>query len=153
MPQPTLTTARTPRLDLPFLFAGQSQKEAFVNEALARLDALIMPVVLGELAAPPAAPSDGDSYLVANLATGDWTGCERAIATWAGTLWLFAAPADGARVHDAVSGSLAVFNEAGGWHRAAKPSLPSGGATQDLEARATLAAIVASLHSLGIFSA
>ena len=153
MPEPTLTTARTPRLELPFLFAGQSQKEAFVNEALVRLDALVQPVVQGELAAPPAAPSSGDSYLVAPGATGEWAGRDGAIATWADALWLYFSPFAGARVHDVQSNALAVFNETDGWRRAVAPALPAGGTTQDAEARTAIAAIVARLHSLRIFSA
>lgn len=153
MPDPILTTARTPRHALPFLFPGQAQKEAFVNEALARLDALVLPSVLGELSDPPAAPASGDSFLVGAAATGAWTGRERSIATWADTQWLFASPSDGARVHDAQSGALAVFSTAEGWRRAASPPVPAGGTVQDLEARAAIAAIVASLHRLGIFSA
>ena len=153
MPETILTTARTARHQLPFLFAGQLQKEAFVNEALARLDALVQPVVLGEAAAPPLAPANGDSYLVGASATGEWAGHEAAIATWADPIWLFATPFDGARAHDAASGSIAVFSEAEGWRRVIGPDVPMGGATQDMEARAAVTAIVAGLHTLGIFSA
>lgn len=153
MPEPVLTTARTPRHALPFLFPGQAQKEAFVNEALARLDGLLQPVVLGERAEPPASPGIGDSYLVSASATGDWAGQGAAIATWADTHWLFASPWEGACIHDAAAGALAVFTSSGGWRRAAAPSIPTGGATQDLEARAAIAEIVARLHSLAIFSA
>lgn len=153
MPEPTLTTARTPRCDLPFLFAGQSQREAFVNEAFARLDALLQPVVLGEDLAPPLEPENGDSYIVGAPATGEWAGREADLATWAETQWLFAQPVEGMRLHDAASGSLAVFTQAHGWRRAAAPAAPGGGAVQDAEARAAIAAIVAGLHRLGIFSA
>ena len=153
MPEPTLTTARTPRHALPFLFPGQAQKEAFVNEALVRLDGLIQPVVLGEIAAPPAAPASGDSYLVAGSATGAWTGHEKSLASWAETQWLFAPPREGARVYDAASGALAVFTAVHGWRRAAAPAAPAGGSTQDIEARLAIAAIVAGLHRLGIYSA
>lgn len=152
MPEPTLTTGRTPRHNLPFLFSGQSQKEAFVNEAFARLDALVMPVVLSETAAPPSAPSPGDSFIIGAPATGDWSGREGAIATWAHTHWLYAAPFAGARVHDAGSGSLALYDGIEGWCRAAAPVIPTGGETRDLEARTAIAAIVAGLHRLGIFS-
>lgn len=153
MPEPTLTTARTPRHQLPFLFPGQAQKEVFVNEALARLDALVQPVVQAELAVPPSTPATGASYLVAAAASGDWAGHDGAIATWADTQWLFATPCDGARIHDASTGALAVFSAEHGWRRASAPVVPTGGATQDIEARQVIAAIVAHLHSLGIFSA
>lgn len=153
MPIPTITSARTPAHGLPYLFPGQSQKEAFVNEALTRLDALIDPVVLGELAEPPASPATGDCYIVATPATGAWATHEDALAVWAETQWLYADPREGTQVHDAASGALAVFRGAEGWARAAVPEAPSGGATQDIEARAALADIVTKLHALRIFSA
>lgn len=152
MPLPTITTARTPRLDLPYLFPGQSQKEAFVNEALTRLDSLIQPAIAGEAAAPPAEPMLGDCFIVAGPATDAWAGREGMLATWAQTMWLFAQPPEGARVHDKATGALAVFTAADGWQRAAAPAAPTGGAVQDAEARAALAAIVTKLHALRIFS-
>lgn len=153
MPEPVLTTARTPRHDLPFLFPGQAQKEAFVNEALARLDALVQPVVIAQAASPPTEPASGDSYIVGPAASGAWQGRDGAIATWADTQWLFAAPFETMRVHDASSASLAVFSHADGWRRVSSPPAPAGGSVQDVEARAALAAVVAGLHRLGIFSA
>ena len=153
MPEPTLTTARSPHHSLPFLFSGQAQKEAYVNEALVRIDALIQPVVQGEASTPPANPSSGDSYIVATNAGGAWQGRAGEIATWADNQWLFAAPRDGARVHDAADGALAVFREGSGWHRAVSPPTIMGGSIQDVEARAAIGDIVAKLHSLGIFSA
>ena len=153
MPEPILTAARTPRHALPYLFAGQAQKEAFVNEALSRLDALVQPAVLGEASAPPAAPSSGGSYIVGPAASGAWAGHEGQIATWIDTQWLFAVPTAGMRIHDVATGSLAVFDDADGWRHAASPGLPTGGAVVDVEARAAIAAIVARLHSLRIFSA
>lgn len=153
MPLPVITTARTPRHALPYLFPGQAQKEVFVNEALARLDALVQPAVLGEIAAPPANPAPGDCYIVARPATGVWATHEGALATWAETQWLFAPPREGGRVHDIASGALAVFTVAQGWQRAAAPVAPSGGTTQDTEARAALAELVTKLQSLQIFSA
>lgn len=153
MPLPTITTSRTPIHGLPFLFPGQAQKEAFVNEALALLDALVQPVVLGELSAPPAAPAPGDSYIVAEPASGDWTGKGGVIAVWAESQWLFLPPREGARVHDLASGAQASFATASGWRRTAAPLLPEGGVTQDAEARSAMATLVAALRAAGIFSA
>lgn len=152
MPLPTITSARTPVHGLPYLFPGQAQREAFVNEAFARLDALVQPSVLGELANPPAEPSPGDSYLVADDATGGWAGQERALAVWAENQWLFQPPHEGARVYDAAAGGLACFTVPQGWQRFAAPALPAGGGTQDSEARATLAEVVTALRAAGIFS-
>ncbi|MBX9896635.1 MAG: DUF2793 domain-containing protein [Qipengyuania sp.] len=153
MPLPAIASARTPRHGLPYLFPGQAQKEAFVNEALARLDALVQPVVLDERATPPAAPSPGDSYLLAQGASGTWSGHDRDIAVWAENQWLYLPPREGARVYDLASGSLALFTTADGWRRIDAPALPTGGATQDIEARGALAAIVAALRAAGVFSA
>lgn len=152
MPEPVITTARSARHDLPYLFPGQAQKEAFVNEALARIDALLQPAVIAELADPPPAPAPGDCYIVADSPTGEWAGHASAIAIRAENQWLFAPARAGMRLHDAQAGGLAAFDPAEGWRRTAAPAAPAGGATQDAEARAALSAIVAGLRNLGIFS-
>lgn len=146
-------TARTARHALPFLFAGQAQKEFFVNEALARIDALLHPVIAGERADPPAAPEPGDCYLVAPGATGAWQGHDRAIASWAAGTWLFSAPVEGAGVRDGGSGALFVYNAAAGWQRVTVAGAPSGGGIQDAEARAVIATVLAAMAKIGIFSA
>ena len=153
MPLPTITSHRTPCHGLPYLFPGQAQKEVFVNEALARLDALMQPVVLEERTTPPAEPDPGDCYLLSDAASGAWAGHGRALAVWAESQWLFLPPREGARVFDLASGALALFTETGGWQRIASPAPPAGGATQDAEARAAIAAIVAGLRAAGVFSA
>lgn len=45
-----------------------------------------------DLAAPPGAPSVGDRYIIAAVASGAWTGKEDDIAEWSGSAWLFTAP-------------------------------------------------------------
>ena len=153
MPLPILTGARSPAHGLPYLFPGQAQKEAFVNEGFARIDALLQPVAIEERAAPPAAPAPGDCYLVGAPASGSWIGRERALAVWAENQWLFCPPREGARIFDLASGAWASFTAAGGWQRTQAPAPPSAGATQDAEARAAIAALVAALRAAGIFSA
>ena len=152
MPLPTITSARSPAHQLPYLFPGQAQKEAFVNEAFARIDALLQPVVIEERGAPPAEAAPGDCYLVGDPASSGWTGRERAVAVWAENQWLFWPPREGARVLDLSSGALATFTASEGWQRVAAPALPEGGATQDTEARAALGALIAALRAMGIFS-
>ena len=152
MPQPVITTARTARHGLPYLFAGQAQKEAFVNEALARIDALVQPSVLALRSDPPATPVSGDCYLIGPAPTGVWQDRSGAIACWAESQWLFADPTQGALVYDRAADCLAAYDGAAGWRYAVTPAAPSGGATQDGEARAALAAVVAGLRTLGIFA-
>jgi hypothetical protein len=152
MPLPSITSARTPAHGLPYLFPGQAQREAFVNEAFARIDALLQPVVLAERAAPPAEPLPGDCYLLADAVSGAWAGHERALAVWAENQWLYLPPREGARVCDLATGSLVMFTADDGWQRIAAPVLPAGGATQDSEARSAIEAIVAALGAAGIFS-
>lgn len=152
MPEPVITTARSPRHDLPYLFPAQAQKEAFVNEALARLDALVQTVVDGERDGPPTSPERGDCFIVGEGASGAWSGHTGAIAIWAEGQWLFTPAFEGMQAYDLDSASVATYRADSGWRRLAVPALPSGGAVQDIEARAAIAALAASLRSLGIFA-
>lgn len=152
MPQPIITAARTARLDLPYLFPGQSQKEAFVNEALARLDALVQPSVIDERNDPPTDAVRGDSYLVGRSPTGEWVDNAGAIAVWAENQWLLAAPLEGMAIFDRAAGSIARYFQAVGWSRAEAPPMVTGGAVPDAELRAAFNALVESLRTLGFFA-
>jgi len=69
------------RWDLPFIVSGQAQKEVTHNEALARIDALLHPVVEAVgLVAPPVAPLPGQGWIIGAGATGDWSGHDGALA-------------------------------------------------------------------------
>ncbi|MFM5895186.1 MAG: DUF2793 domain-containing protein [Novosphingobium sp.] len=150
MPDP-LFESRTARFDLPLLFAGQSQKETFVNESLARLDALLCLAIEGEQAAPPATPADGQAWLVASGASGDWTGQSGKIAARQAGNWLFAAPRDGLKLLNRATGQEQRF--AGTWKVPSRPPAPSGGAIVDAEARTAIGAIIAALTTAGIVAA
>lgn len=147
MPDP-LFDSRTPRFDLPLLFAGQSQKEGYVNEITARLDALLHCAVEAEQAAPPAAPVDGQCWLIATGASGEWGGMSGQVAMRQAGNWLYAQPRDGMRLFNRATGQGMLFNA--GWQAASRPAAPSGGTTIDAEARTAIAAIVASLTTAGI---
>ena len=148
MTDPISFTSTTPRYGLPLLFAGQSQKEFYVNEAHALTDALLHAACEGEAANPPATPAEGETWLVAAAATGDWAGADGQIAARQSGNWLFAAPRDGMRMFDRSTGQMLLYR--GGWQRPAAPAAPAGGTTVDTEARAALADLIAALASAGV---
>lgn len=141
--------SRTPRHDLPLLFSGQAQKEAYLNESLARLDALLHCAIEGRTASPPAAPQDGQCWLVESGATGAWAGQAGKIACYQQGQWLLLSPRDGLRVFDRSCGQDLLF--AGSWKKPVKPTVPSGGAVIDGQARAAIAELVDSLVRAGVF--
>lgn len=150
MPDP-LFDSRTTRFELPLLFAGQAQKELFVNELAARLDALLHGAIEAELAVPPASPSDGQAWLVASGASGEWSGKAGQIAARQAGNWLFFVPRDGLRVLNRATGQDIRFK--GSWQAAVRPASPSGGATVDSEARAAINGLINSLTVAGIVPA
>jgi hypothetical protein len=52
-------------------------------------------VIDRDLASPPGTPAEGDRYLVASGASGDWAGYEGYIAEWDGAAWIFSSPDEG----------------------------------------------------------
>ena len=71
------------RLALPYIDAAQSQKHVTHNDALVALDALVqLSVKARNQIAPPAAPAEGDRYLVGANATGAFVGHDGAIAAF-----------------------------------------------------------------------
>lgn len=105
------------------LLAGGAQGEQHYQELLRLLrglDGLVMLSVLDrDLAAPPAAPSDGARYLVAAGATGPWAGKSAQIARYTSTTtpgWEFFQPHEGWFVH--VDDEDAVYRHTGsGWEK------------------------------------
>ncbi|MCI4661428.1 MAG: DUF2793 domain-containing protein [Neomegalonema sp.] len=86
----------TPRLGLSLLVEGQSQKHITVNEALLSLEWYGLPTVKDrDLTAPPDDPVDGDAYLIAVGASGDWQGHGAEIALRVGGGWVYHAPVPG----------------------------------------------------------
>lgn len=143
-------TASTPRHALPLLVAGQAQKEFYVNEALARLDLLMHPVVEAQQAAPPVSPTVGQCFIVAAPATGDWEAREDSLAGWDGQQWTFAFPAEGTAVLDRSEGRLKHFRN--GWQLPVQPAAPSGGSVVDLEARETIDQLLEVLRQAGFIA-
>ena len=139
---------KTPRLGLPLLYAGQSQREVFVNEAHALIDALLHGAVEGLANDPPPAPADGLNWLVASAPTGAWSGRTGAIAVRQGGNWLFVPPRDGMRLLDRSTGQALVH--AGGWRKPARPPAPAGGGVVDAEARVAISQLISVLCDAGI---
>lgn len=150
MPDP-LFDSRSPRLDMPLLFAGQAQKEGFVNETTARIDALLHGAIEAETATPPALPVDGQCWLVGASPTGDWAGQAGRIAARQAGNWLFFTARDGMKLLNRASGQEIRYKA--GWQIATRPAAPTGGTTIDAEARSAVAAILASLTTAGIIPA
>ncbi|HVV66255.1 MAG TPA: DUF2793 domain-containing protein [Rhizomicrobium sp.] len=103
----------TPRSGMPLLAAAQAQKHVTHNEALLQLDALGCARVLDrDLSAPPASPADGDAYLIAAAATGDWTGQDGKVAFALDGAWRFYAPFSGLIVYVSDEALFVVFDGA-----------------------------------------
>ena len=83
-------------LQLPYLLAAQVQKHITHNEALRMLDGIVQLSVLDrDLTDPPASPAEGDRYVVAASATGDWAGWDASVAYFVDGAWLRLIPAPG----------------------------------------------------------
>lgn len=160
---------RTPRFALPYILPGQAQKELFHNEALARIDLALHPAVEGAPAAEaPAAPEEGQCWIVAAPGLGDWEGRDGLLAMWTEGGWRFVAPAPGTVAWNKEA-SLPLLWDGTQWgegmllctglavngvrvvgpRQAGVPS-PSGGTIIDEEARAAITALTAALMSHGL---
>ena len=105
--------SETPRLKLPAILAAQAQKHITHNEALYDLDALVQLSCLSRtIAATPATPAEGDTYLVPAGATGGWAGQDGAIAAFAAGAWRYATPLAGFRAWVADEDALLVHDGA-----------------------------------------
>lgn len=87
--------ADTTNLELPLVAGGQAQKHITVNEALARLDALLPGVIVSRTVSSAPSGADGSVYLVPGGAGGDWTDQGGKLAVGLGGGWAFVAPQDG----------------------------------------------------------
>ncbi len=159
------------RFALPFLEAGQAQKEVTHNGAIRAIDDLLHLSVLGRTeSAPPSLPVTGGLWIVATAGTGAWTGHDHQLAAWDGFGWSFRTPAEGMLAWVAGEAVFTVFRggawSAGGWPASAldiagrtvlgaSPTTiapPAGGAMIDAEARAVIVALSTALRSQGIIA-
>ncbi len=157
------------RFALPFIVPGQAQKELFHNEAVAAIDSILHAAVeTGPAADPPSDPEPGESWIVASGAGAAWSGKSASIATWTGGGWRFVPPVAGMLVWNKQSalwmrwtgsqwseGTIPASSLVIGGQPVVGPRLPevpnpSGGTIIDAEARAAIAALIATLKSHGL---
>ncbi|MFA5969136.1 MAG: DUF2793 domain-containing protein [Sphingomonas sp.] len=161
----------TPRLALPLLQAGQAQKEIYHNEALAMLDiALAAAVEAVGINVPPSSPAIGQCWLVGSHPTGDWDGAANAIAGWTSGGWRFVPARVGMVAWSIADQLFAGFNGID-WQvgvivasrvvidgvqiigpQRESIAQPSGGSVVDVEARAALDAMLATLRGHGLIA-
>ena len=161
----------TSRHHLPLLAAGQAQKELSHNEALARIDFLLAPVVeaIG-LDVPPANPEPGQGWIIGAAPQYAWQGHAGEIALWTDGGWRFFKNFEGFAAWSRADGHWAMRYGAG-WElgllrgvalhldgeqvvgaRQAGIADPAGGAVVDDVARAGVSAILATLRTHGLIS-
>ena len=161
--------AESSRYALPFLQAGQAQKEVTHNTAVAQIDALLQLGVESRQAATDQ-PIIGTVWIVGLNATGAWMGHDGQIAAFDDSGWLFAAPRNGciAFVRDEdifIHYSNSQWRDAwpvrsltvGSQNVTGGPAVtvptPSGGAVVDAEGRAAFGQLLVALRGMGIIAA
>ncbi len=117
----------TTRLGLPLLAAAQAQKHITHNEALVRLDDLIQAAVESRSeTVPPSTPDEGVRYIVADSATGLWSGHDGKLAVYHNDAWQFYEPWQGFTAYIADEEKLLFYN-------GADFNVLESGGTQELE--------------------
>ena len=77
-------------LSLPYIQPSQAQKHVTHNDGIRRLDALVqLSVQSASDTVPPAAPTDGQRFIVPVAATGDWAGQSGNVAAFEENAWAF----------------------------------------------------------------
>jgi hypothetical protein len=161
----------TARLQLPFLSAGQAQKEFTHNEALQALDTLVAGAVEEEpLQDPPSEPAVGSAYILGDAPTGDWAGKPQFIAAYSSGGWRLTPPVEGMSLYVKSTARWANYRS-GAWEagivrasslliegqqviggRASAIADPSGGSTIDAEARDAVDLILAAMRQHGLIA-
>ncbi len=158
----------TARFALPLIAPGQAQKEVYHNEALTAIDAALHACVEDmPLGVPPTEPAEGESWLVADGASGSWAGRDDSLATWTGGGWRFTVPTPGMTAWNKATGRWLHWSGAAwdadwpvaallidgdqivGARQADIPS-PSGGTTIDAEARTAINLLIVTLKTHGL---
>ena len=98
-------------LSLPYIQPSQAQKHVTHNEGMRRLDALVQLAVQSATdTVPPAAPVDGERYIVPTGATGVWAGQDGNLTVFEENSWMFYAPNTGWTVWVVNPGEQRVYD-------------------------------------------
>ncbi|MCO6185308.1 DUF2793 domain-containing protein [Rhizobium sp. L1K21] len=103
-------TDNTPNLALPYILASQAQKHITHNEALRQLDGLIALTISNTLPSPPASPAEGETFLIAPSADGDWAGKDGQIANFVDSTWQYFTPKAGWTAWFKTNNQILVFD-------------------------------------------
>ena len=159
------------RFSLPFLAAGQAQKEFYHNEALQTLDLAVAAAVEEEpRSSPPSSPSVGACYIVAEPPSGEWTGKSQNLAGYTSGGWKYVTPQDGLTAYVKSTGTWACYRS-GAWEigkvrgscvlldgvqiiggQLAAIAGPSGGTVVDSESRTAISQILSALREHGLIA-
>lgn len=105
----------SPRLSLSYIQPQQAQKHVTANESFRRLDAIVqLSVKSMTLAAEPAAPAEGDAYILPEGASGaGWAAlAANSVAAFQDGAWTAIAPGKGWRAYVEDAGQLYAFDGA-----------------------------------------
>jgi len=92
--------ALSPKGGFSYHVVGEGSSEVVTNNNLFRSDSLIgggIKILDRDLTAPPGSESEGDVYLIASGATGDWSGKSGKLACYTGSGYVYIDPAGGMR--------------------------------------------------------
>ncbi len=126
----------TPILGLTELVEEQAGNATLVNEAVRRLEIVgLLTVIDRDLTAPPGSESDGDVYIPAATASGDWTGDEDTIQLYQNGAYVTVTPAEGWLAWIVDEGILLRYDATDGWVGAEEfdlaLSIPSPSTSED----------------------
>lgn len=114
----------TPNTGIPYVPENTLNPAAGLNLALNVIDALLQTRVISmSLTAPPGSPNDGDRYVPAATASGEWAGKENYVARYVeeGNFWQFYEPGEQVSI---------IVNDADGVLYVYDPISPSSGWSQ-----------------------
>lgn len=98
-------------LGMPFIEGPEAEYYVTHNEALRVLDTLVQLAVLTRsLSAPPAAPAEGERWIIGPSPTGAWSGRANQVAAWQDGAWQFSVPKAGWLAYAIDEGTLIGWN-------------------------------------------